>query len=864
MEFKRGKLPSLREWFLLLLLSLPLVVTASAIDAADWVEGLPPLKVLVPCSLILWVFLARSRLPWWVSHPAALLIGLEVAMVLAAFTLSENDGLVDLAKSLGTWFGAIGTEEGNRGAVTTGIVLLVVTLWMTYSSVWLAYRHSQSIMAALPGLAVLLVVLTFLPSDFHWYFFMYLLAAAPGIAYRHNGRWILRSRTAPMLAVLLSSLGLMGLTLAAVWKSPTPEGSIMPLTSKFQEPWYSFQNQWSSMFHGVPDRKQWPSFSPHNNLIHAGPQTLGGDAKASKPIQLTDDVLFVVESELPHRWRMRIYETYTGSGWETDVAPARMASGQAPLEEYVQELGDRERVGIRVRMYSRSGTLVTVGEPLSASIPYDVELSPKPGFKLYLDGPQLNPLPPGVKEHQKYLVFLLNSGGAEDESQIGAADSPTARLDADLSADPLGANLGVLGLRLKPETKPVADEYEGEPQAAEAPYVVVERVSSAPGPPLAFLSHRRLLPLRQYETVGSLSIVARSEDTRDKLREAGRDHPQWVTDRYLQLPDSFPSTVNGLASHLTKGKSNTYDKAKAIEGYLNNLSFTREHLSPPPGADWVDYFLQTRNREGFSVNYASAMVTMLRSLGIPSRMAVGFAPGIYREEGLWEVQALHYHAWPEVHFPGFGWVEFEPTPADVQPSLQALGMQPRGNLIRTFRLDDFTCLDAPTRCYDPDAPGVGEDSFAEYEVEDLLNTSDADASAGAGSGLLTSPWSLLGMGLVIPLVIAFGIVSYYGWSRSRMAYVASTYGSMCLLGRLSGTPIRPQDTPWEYRDRLSQILPDQGESIDDVTQRFVHYRYGGTSDSLIGQEMWSLRASWRTLRRALFGRVLRRLVPFRD
>ena len=862
MEINSGKLPSVREWFLLLLLALPLVVTASAIDAADWVEGLPPLKVLVPCSLILWVFIARSRLPWWIGHPAALLIGLEVAMVLAAFTLSENDGLVDLAKNLGTWFGALGTQEGNRGAVTTGIVLLVVTLLMSYSSVWLAYRHSPAIKAALPGLAVLLVVLTFLPSDFYWYFFMYVLAAAPGIAYRQNGRWTSRSQSAPLLGVLLSSLGLMGLTLAPVWKSPTPEGSIMPLTSKFQGPWYTFQDKWSNMFHGVPDRKQWPSFSPHQELILAGNETLGGDAPASKPIQLTDDVLFTVESELPHRWRMRIYETYTGAGWETDEAPPKMASGQAPLQEYVQELGDRETVGIRIRMYSRSGTLVTVGDPLSASIPYDVELSPRPSFKLYLEGPQLSPLPPGVDEHSKYLVFLLNSAGAEDETQVGATDSPTPRLDAALSNDPLSADLSALGLRLRPNTGPVADESEEESQETEAPSVMVERASPVPGPPLAFLSHRRLLPLRQYETVGSLSIAARSEDTRDKLREAGGDYPQWVTDRYLQLPEGFPLSVNGLASHLTKSKSNPHDMAKAIEGYLNNLSFTRTHLSPPPGADWVDYFLQSRDREGFSVNYASAMVTMLRSVGIPSRMAVGFAPGIYREEGLWEVQALHYHAWPEVYFPNFGWVEFEPTPADVQPSLQLLGKQPQGNLIRTFRVDDFTCLDDPARCYDPDAPGVGEE-FALYEIEDLIDASEEDASAGAGSGLLTSPWSFLGIGLTIPLIIALGIVTYYGWTRSRMAYVASTYGSMCALGRLSGSPIRPQDTPWEYRDRLSRALPDQTEPIADVTQKFVHHRYGGPSDALIGQEMWSLRASWRSLQRALFGRILRRLIPFR-
>ena len=76
-------------------------------------------------------------------------------------------------------------------------------------------------------------------------------------------------------------------------------------------------------------------------------------------------------------------------------------------------------------------------------------------------------------------------------------------------------------------------------------------------------------------------------------------------------------------------------------------------------------------------NYASAMITMLRSLGIPARLVVGFAPGTKdAQRGGWLVRAENYHAWPEVYFPGHGWVEFEPTPAAVQPSLEAFRTGP--------------------------------------------------------------------------------------------------------------------------------------------------------------------------------------------
>ena len=82
-------------------------------------------------------------------------------------------------------------------------------------------------------------------------------------------------------------------------------------------------------------------------------------------------------------------------------------------------------------------------------------------------------------------------------------------------------------------------------------------------------------------------------------------------------------------------------------------------------------------RVGFCQYYASAMITMLRSLGIPARLVVGFAPGTRdTQRGGWLVRAENYHAWPEVYFPGHGWVEFEPTPAAVQPSLEAFRTGP--------------------------------------------------------------------------------------------------------------------------------------------------------------------------------------------
>ena len=83
--------------------------------------------------------------------------------------------------------------------------------------------------------------------------------------------------------------------------------------------------------------------------------------------------------------------------------------------------------------------------------------------------------------------------------------------------------------------------------------------------------------------------------------------------------------------------------------------------SPPQDVDPLEWILFDL-KKGFCNYYASAEVVMLRSVGIPARMAVGFAEGVYDSESrTYSIRSLDTHAWPEVYFPGIGWVEFEPT-----------------------------------------------------------------------------------------------------------------------------------------------------------------------------------------------------------
>ena len=819
MDRSRAKPSFLRELIGLVLLALPLLVTVSAIEAADWVKGLPSLKALVLVSLVTWAFLARSAAPWWIGHPAAFLIGLVVAFVLGAFTLSESSGPGDLANRLADWFGAIGSLEGDRGTAMTGIFLMAVTLWLGHASVWLAYRRSHALPATLPGLGVLLVVLTFLPPDYYWYFFMYLLSVAPVIAYGQSGRWSLGGHRIALAGALTAGLVVMSITVGAAWRAPAPEGTVISLASKFEKSWYSFRGRWSNLFYGVPDRKDWPRFSPPHNLPYMG------------PIEPRDDVLFVVESQEPYRWRVRVYETYTGAGWVSDEDSAKVTTSELSSQSGLDEPKARKEVGIGVRMYSKGTTLVSVGEPLGADIPSKVMLSPKPSFDLYLTGSQNSYVPPELEKYRDALISWLVSHSPGGAPSIDLPDS---------------------GFEI------VSDGALEEPQKLGTAPIVMARTEASPGPLLALRGKRTLVPPKQYKTVGSIS-----EATPDMLREAGHQYPEWVTDRYLQLPNDFPDTVKELARQLIKDEDNSYDMAEAIREHLTAMPYTLDVAVPPEGQDGVEFFLLVQRR-GYCQNYASAMITMLRSLDIPARLVIGFAPGIWdQERAAWVVQFRHYHAWPEVYFSGYGWVEFEPTPADVQPALEHLGIQPQGALVSLPpEFDPCNDVFGFEVCSDLDASGSQFDDFLDELPGQGVNPLVGGGSGGGSGGGFPSFWAVLGS--VLGVLALLGVAYYIRRRLNELGYVTLTYASVCFLGRLGGVGLRPQNTPWEYCARLSRALPAHTQPIRYITERFVRTRYGGSHKEPYAEELRSVGLAWRTIRLALLRHILLRFLPRRQ
>ncbi|MEJ2758873.1 MAG: transglutaminase-like domain-containing protein [Anaerolineales bacterium] len=135
----------------------------------------------------------------------------------------------------------------------------------------------------------------------------------------------------------------------------------------------------------------------------------------------------------------------------------------------------------------------------------------------------------------------------------------------------------------------------------------------------------------------------------------------WVWRTYLQLPEELPVRVTQLAQEIVRGQVEPFAKAQAIQNYLRQYPYTLEVPLPPSNQDVVDYFL-FELQQGYCDYYATAMVVLARSVGLPARLVVGYAQGTFDpESGAYRVTGEEAHTWVEVYFSELGWVEFEPT-----------------------------------------------------------------------------------------------------------------------------------------------------------------------------------------------------------
>ncbi|HSS93584.1 MAG TPA: transglutaminaseTgpA domain-containing protein [Candidatus Dormibacteraeota bacterium] len=168
-----------------------------------------------------------------------------------------------------------------------------------------------------------------------------------------------------------------------------------------------------------------------------------------------------------------------------------------------------------------------------------------------------------------------------------------------------------------------------------------------------------LRPGQTYSVVSYLPNLTPAELRGDPyVFNAPNENPAYLA------TGSLSNQARKLAVQVTRDhSSNEYDLVMALTAYLQqNFEYTQQLGHVPPGRDPVDWFLFDV-KKGYCEQFATAEVMMLRSLGIPARLATGYSTGEYNpvlDQAI--VRERDAHAWVEVWFANHGWVPVDPSP----------------------------------------------------------------------------------------------------------------------------------------------------------------------------------------------------------
>ena len=298
-----------------------------------------------------------------------------------------------------------------------------------------------------------------------------------------------------------------------------------------------------------------------------------------------------------------------------------------------------------------------------------------------------------------------------------------------------------------------------------------------------------------------------------------REEPPNV-ERYLDLPDDDPAArtadIRTLAVQRTANLSTDFEKALALETWLRSLHYTTD-IAPGHGATELAAWLldddSPNYRRGYCENFATAMAVMARTLGIPSRVVLGFTPGAPSadQEGVVVVRDRNAHAWVELWMPTQGWVRFDPTPRGdaVNPSTTALIENDLN-----FTIAEYLPRVDPVEFESLQSTGVLDPSEADRDDEGIAPLSGGGTD-DTGGGFALPAWIAWLLPLLIFLAVLFGAIPLFKWARRRRRLRRLESGDISaawedITTRLTdlGEPVDPTATPRELaRDYDSALVP---------------------------------------------------------
>ena len=308
-----------------------------------------------------------------------------------------------------------------------------------------------------------------------------------------------------------------------------------------------------------------------------------------------------------------------------------------------------------------------------------------------------------------------------------------------------------------------------------------------------------------------------------ELLDASSAPVQGVPEEFVRPPSNVPDIVRTTAESVTANSRSAYAKAMALQRFLRGPDFTYSLESPVQGgydgnglSVLADFLAQ---KSGYCIHFASAMAVMARLEGIPSRIAVGYAPG--RQTGAtvsvagqgalpeFEVDARDAHAWPELYFQGLGWVPFEPTPS-------------RG-VVPPYAQDSSTSGGASTNDQNNDGLVPSNGATAPSSTAPAPLPLPGGGTADAGNQLAPALYTAAGVLLLVllaasPRLVRGGIrarrLRGTGTGRNRLAEPPLVWSELQDLATDYGVRPEPSETPRTFSARLrsSPAMRPQAEA----------------------------------------------------
>jgi transglutaminase-like putative cysteine protease len=333
--------------------------------------------------------------------------------------------------------------------------------------------------------------------------------------------------------------------------------------------------------------------------------------------------------------------------------------------------------------------------------------------------------------------------------------------------------------------------------------------------PASHFASVKIEPTDRYAVTALVPVAGDEEGQRNenRLRVASRDYPAEISSLYLAVPDG---TIGPKARELLERildrvpADNPYDIAKTMEAYLRNdrnfrydTNVQEEAQGTCQGLSTVECF--ARIHAGYCQYYASTMAILLREAGIPTRLVQGFLPGPRDENGTEVVRMSGAHAWVQVYFPDYGWVDFDPTGGPVAPRAPLPSGPPASPTPR------------PSFSFGPTLP---------TESDPAINP---NPSLGPGGGITNPPPPSAGPFVAIAALLLVGALAlaFAAWRRGpRLIAPDRAWGSIGRWAARFGFGPRPSQTVYEYAGALGDVLPAARPELRTVANAKVEIAYG--------------------------------------